>query len=46
MIVKSSSGDDAKPAWLEMARAGKCPSCGAPVELGVSCCWRCGTKLR
>jgi hypothetical protein len=47
VVVKSPSGEDAKITWLKVSdRAGKCPSCGAPVEPGAKYCWRCGAKLK
>jgi hypothetical protein len=46
VVVKSPSGEDAKITWLKVVdRAGRCPSCGAPVEPGAKYCWRCGAKL-
>jgi hypothetical protein len=46
VVVKSPSGEDAKITWLKVSdRAGRCPSCGAPVEPGAKYCWRCGAKL-
>jgi hypothetical protein len=47
VVVKSPSGEDTKITWLKVVdRAGKCPSCGAPVEPGAKYCWRCGAKLK
>uniref|UniRef100_A0A7C1GC84 Zinc-ribbon domain-containing protein n=1 Tax=Thermofilum adornatum TaxID=1365176 RepID=A0A7C1GC84_9CREN len=46
VVVKSPGGEDAKFAWLKVVdRAGRCPSCGAPVEPGAKYCWRCGARL-
>ncbi|WP_353739562.1 zinc-ribbon domain-containing protein [Thermofilum sp.] len=28
-----------------MGRAGRGPSCGAPVEPGAKYCWNCGARL-
>jgi len=47
VVVRSPSGEDAKITWLKVSdRAGRCPSCGAPVEPGAKYCWRCGAKLK
>jgi hypothetical protein len=46
VVLKSPSGEDAKITWLKVVdRAGRCPSCGAPVEPGAKYCWRCGARL-
>ncbi|MCC6003801.1 MAG: ankyrin repeat domain-containing protein [Thermofilum sp.] len=47
VVVRSPGGEDAKITWLKVVdRAGRCPSCGAPVEPGAKYCWRCGAKLK
>jgi len=46
VVVRSPSGEDTKITWLKVVdRAGRCPSCGAPVEPGAKYCWRCGARL-
>jgi len=44
--VESSGSKTSKIIWLKVAeKAGKCPSCGAPVEPGAKYCWNCGARL-
>ena len=46
VVLKSPGGEATKITWLKVVdRAGRCPSCGAPVEPGAKYCWRCGARL-
>jgi hypothetical protein len=46
VVVRSPGGEDTRITWLKVVdRAGRCPSCGAPVEPGAKYCWRCGARL-
>jgi ankyrin repeat protein len=44
--IESSGSKTSRIIWLKVEeKAGKCPSCGAPVEPRAKYCWNCGAKL-
>jgi hypothetical protein len=47
VVAKSSGSESSRIIWLKVVeKAGKCPSCGAPVEPGAKYCWKCGARLK